>query len=302
MNTIEETIEEKEMREDNMVEHPYEPYLVKAPCWIGNGQIKYDYVPASFARHPCDLFDKENGNREEWKNLTGYKVDNCKDMLPKKAESLRNNIAGGLQVSNFGRVGIPIKCNRENELFKGCKGCALSERTVSIALEENKTESIDKCTKFHFILPQYEKCSWNEKEEEFNIDYNGYLMVDIKTKEENWKGETIKIEKRLVYHLVAEAFKMKESTLKYLEEENPNLITYINEIIDETVKNKALKKEAIEELNKAIETLRKGETISLQIHHIDNNGHHNTPTYWDENEKMIKGNLIALPDSVHQKL
>ncbi|MBQ8347322.1 MAG: hypothetical protein IJY17_06950 [Alphaproteobacteria bacterium] len=280
------------------VSSEYTPYLALALCWKDKGQtgLFYDKVPASFARHPCDLFDKENGNREEWKNLTGYKVDNCKDMLPKKAKCLRNNIAGGLQVSNFGRVGIPIKCNGENELFKGCKGCALSERTVSIALEENKTESIDKCTKFHFILPQYEKCSWNEN------DYNGYLMVDIKTKEENWKGETIKIEKRLVYPLVAEAFKMKESTLKYLEEENPNLITYINEIIDETVNNKALKKEAIEELNKAIETLRKGETISLQIHHIDNNGHHNTPTYWDENGTMIKGNLIALPDSVHKKL
>lgn len=295
--------EQKTVESIKKVSSEYTPYLALALCWNDQGQkgLFYDKVPASFARHPCDLFDKENGNREEWKNLTGYKVDNCKDMLPKKAESLRNNIAGGLQVSNFGRVGIPIKCNRENELFKGCKGCALSERTVSIALEENKTESIDKCTKFHFILPQYEKCSWNE-EEKFIDEYNGYLMVDIKTKEENWKGETIKIEKRLVYHLVAEAFKMKESTLKYLEEENPNLITYINEIIDETVKNKALKKEAIEELNKAIETLRKGETISLQIHHIDNNGHHNTPTYWDENEKMIKGNLIALPDSVHQKL
>lgn len=295
--------EQKTVESIKKVSSEYTPYLALALCWNDQGQkgLFYDKVPASFARHPCDLFDKENGNREEWKNLTGYKVDNCKDMLPKKAESLRNNIAGGLQVSNFGRVGIPIKCNEKNELFKGCKGCALSERTVSIALEENKTKSIDKCTKFHFILPQYEKCSWNE-EEKFIDEYNGYLMVDIKTKEENWKGETIKIEKRLVYHLVAEAFKMKESTLKYLEEENPNLITYINEIIDETVKNKALKKEAIEELNKAIETLRKGETISLQIHHIDNNGHHNTPTYWDENEKMIKGNLIALPESVHQKL
>ncbi len=284
--------EQKTVESIKKVSSEYTPYLALALCWKDQGQtgLFYDKVPASFARHPCDLFDKENGNREEWKNLTGYKVDNCKDMLPKKAKCLRNNIAGGLQVSNFGRVGIPIKCNRENELFKGCKGCALSERTVSIALEENKTESIDKCTKFHFILPQYEKCSWNEKAEEFNSDYNGYLVVNINGKE------------RSVYELVAEAFKMKESTLKYLEEENPNLITYINEIIDETVNKEALKKEAIEELNKAIETLRKGETISLQIHHIDNNGHRNTPTYWDENGTMIKGNLIALPESVHQKL
>lgn len=291
-----------EDKDINMVEHPYEPYLVKAPCWIRNGgrtEVLYDYVPASFARHPCDLFDK-NEEREVWKSLTEYTADNCKNMLPKKAICLRNNIAGGLQVSNFGRVGIPIKCNGKNELFKGCKGCALSERTVSIALEENKTEY--KCTKFHFILPQYEKCSWNEEEEEFNNDYNGYLMVDIKTKEENWKGETIKIEKIRVYHLVAEAFKMKESTLKYLKEENPNLITYINEIIDGTVNKEVLKKEAIEELNKAIETLQKGETISLQIHHIDNNGHHNTPTYWDENETMIRGNLIALPEGIHNKI
>lgn len=283
--------EQKTVESIKKVSSEYTPYLALALCWKDQGQTVffYDKVPVSFARHPCDLFDL-NGNREEWKNLTGYKVDNCKDMLPKKAKCLRNNIAGGLQVSNFGRVGIPIKCNRENELFKGCKGCALSERTVSIALEENKTESIDKCTKFHFILPQYEKCSWNEKAEEFNSDYNGYLVVNINGKE------------RSVYELVAEAFKMKESTLKYLEEENPNLITYINEIIDETVNKEALKKEAIEELNKAIETLRKGETISLQIHHIDNNGHRNTPTYWDENGTMIKGNLIALPESVHQKL
>ena len=40
----------------------------------------------------------------------------------------------------------------------------------------------------------------------------------------------------------------------------------------------------------------------LQIHHINNNGHHNTPTYWDENGKMIEGNLIALPDSVHKEI
>lgn len=285
--------EQKTVESIKKVSSEYTPYLALALCWNDQGQkgLFYDKVPASFARHPCDLFDKENGNREEWKNLTGYKVDNCKDMLPKKAESLRNNIAGGLQVSNFGRVGIPIKCNRENELFKGCKGCALSERTVSIALEENKTESIDKCTKFHFILPQYEKCSWNEKEEEFNIDYNGYLMVDIKTKEENWKGETIKIEKRLVYLLVAEAFKMKEETFQKMKEGNKDFIDYIKEKCgygDE------------ENLKKAFKELKNAD--ELQIHHIDNNGHHNTPTYWDENGTMIKGNLIALPKSVHQEL
>lgn len=283
MNTIEETIEEKEMSEDKyMVEHPYEPYLVKAPCWIGNGQIKYDYVPASFARHPCDLFDL-NGNREEWKDLTGYTKDVCKDMLPEKAKYLWKNIAGGIQVSSFGRVGIPIKCNEKNELFKGCKGCTLSERTVSIALEENKTESIVKCTKFHFILPQYEKCSWNEKKEEFNSDYNGYLVVNINGEE------------RLVYELVAKAFKMKEDTLKKMEECNEECN---NDFID-YIKEKCGYGDE-ENLKKAFKKLKNAD--ELQIHHINNNGHHNTPTYWDENGKMIKGNLIALPDSVHQKL
>lgn len=284
--------EQKTVESIKKVSSEYTPYLALALCWKDQGQTGffYDKVPVSFARHPCDLFDKENGNREEWKNLTGYKVDNCKDMLPKKAESLRNNIAGGLQVSNFGRVGIPIKCNEKNELFKGCKGCALSERTVSIALEENKTKSIDKCTKFHFILPQYEKCSWNE-EEKFIDEYNGYLMVDIKTKEENWKGETIKIEKRLVYLLVAEAFKMKEETFQKMKEGNKDFIDYIKEKCgygDE------------ENLKKAFKELKNAD--ELQIHHIDNNGHHNTPTYWDENGTMIKGNLIALPKSVHQEL
>lgn len=262
--------EQKTVESIKKVSSEYTPYLALALCWKDQGQkgLFYDKVPASFARHPCDLFDL-NGNREEWKDLTGYKVDNCKDMLPKKAESLRNNIAGGLQVSNFGRVGIPIKCNEKNELFKGCKGCALSERTVSIALEENKTKSIDKCTKFHFILPQYEKCSWNEKE--FNSDYNGYLVVNINGKE--W----------LVYELVAEAFKMKEG--------NKDFIDYIKEKCgygDE------------ENLKKAFKELKNAD--ELQIHHIDNNGHHNTPTYWDENGTMIKGNLIALPKSVHQEL
>lgn len=273
--------EQKTVESIKKVSSEYTPYLALALCWKDQGQtgLFYDKVPASFARHSCDLFDKENGNREEWKNLTGYKVDNCKDMLPKKAKCLRNNIAGGLQVSNFGRVGIPIKCNRENELFKGCKGCALSERTVSIALEENKTESIDKCTKFHFILPQYEKCSWNEKAEEFNSDYNGYLVVNINGKE------------RSVYELVAEAFKMKEDTLKKMEEGNKDFIDYIKEKCgygDE------------ENLKKAFKELKNAD--ELQIHHIDNNGHHNTPTYWDENGKMIEGNLIALPESVHKEI
>lgn len=279
MNTIEETIEEKEMSEDNMVEHPYEPYLVKAPCWIGNGQIKYDYVPASFARHPCDLFDK-NGNREEWKYLneeeksieTVLKDKNAKEklikehfknLLPEKAEYLWENIAGGIQVSSFGRVGIPIKCNGENELFKGCKGCALSERTVSIALEENKNESIDKCTKFHFILPQYEKCSWNEKKEEFNIDYNGYLVVNINGKE------------RSVYKLVAQAFELKKAAFQKMKK---------------FMEKKKLDFGDENELKDAFNNKK------LQIHHINNNGHHNTP--WNGED----GNLIALPDSVHKKI
>ena len=275
--------EQKTVESIKKVSSEYTPYLALALCWKDQGQTGffYDKVPVSFARHPCDLFDL-NGNREEWKDLTGYTKDVCEDMLSKKAKCLRNNIAGGLQVSNFGRVGIPIKCNEKNELFKGCKGCALSERTVSIALEENKTESIDKCTKFHFILPQYEKCSWNEN------DYNGYLMVDIKTKEENWKGETIKIEKRLVYPLVAEAFKMKEETFQKMKEGNKDFIDYIKEKCgygDE------------ENLKKAFKN-----ADELQIHHIDNNGHHNTPTYWDENGTMIKGNLIALPESVHKEI
>lgn len=288
--------EQKTVESIKKVSSEYTPYLALALCWKDQGQTGffYDKVPVSFARHPCDLFDL-NGNREEWKDLTRYTKDVCKDMLPKKAKCLRNNIAGGLQVSNFGRVGIPIKCNEKNELFKGCEGCALSERTVSIALEENKTESIDKCTKFHFILPQYEKCSWkcscNEKEEEFNSDYNGYLMVDIKTKEENWKGETIKIEKRLVYLLVAEAFKMKEETFQKMKEGNKDFIDYIKEKCGYSDE---------ENLKKAFKELKNAD--ELQIHHIDNNGHHNTPTYWDENGTMIKGNLIALPKSVHQEL
>ena len=180
------------MSEDKkyMVEHPYEPYLVKAPCWIRNGgktEILYDYVPASFARHPCDLFDK-NGEREVWKSLTEYTADNCKNMLPKaspeKEGYLRDNIVGGLEVSSFGRIGIPIK----REDCNGCKGCTL------------RTEC-DKRT-FHYILPQYEKCSWNDSQQEFE-NYNGWLVVNIKEKKED--GEE-KEEEKHVYDLFAKAF------------------------------------------------------------------------------------------------
>lgn len=185
-----------------MVEQPYEPYLVKAPCWIRNGgktEIFYDYVPASFARHPCDLFDK-NGEREVWKSLTEYTADNCKDMLPKKEGYLRDNIAGGLEVSNFGRVGIRINCKSSCKC--SCKIC-------------------------HYILPQYEKCSWNDSKQEFE-NYNGWLVVKINGMEE------------YVYSLVAEAFEIKEN--------------------------------------------------GKQIHHLDNNGHHNTPD-----------NLKALTSEEHAK-
>lgn len=253
----------QEQRSIKKVSSEYTPYLALALCWKDQGQtgLFYDKVPASFARHPCDLFDK-NGKREEWKDLTGYTKDVCEDMLPKKAKALRDNIAGMLQVSNFGRVGIPIKCNEGNKLFKGCKGCALSERTVSIALEENKTESIDKCTKFHFILPQYEKCSWNETEQEFK-KYNGYLVVNINGKE--W----------LVYKLVAQAFELKKAAFQKMKK---------------FMEKKKLDFGDENELKDAFNNKK------LQIHHINNNGHHNTP--WNGED----GNLIALPDSVHQKL
>ena len=255
--------EQKTVESIKKVSSEYTPYLALALCWKDQGQtgLFYDKVPASFARHPCDLFDK-NGKREEWKDLTGYNKDVCEDMLPKKAKALRDNIAGMLQVSNFGRVGIPIKCNEGNKLFKGCKGCALSERTVSIALEENKTESIDKCTKFHFILPQYEKCSWNETEQEFK-KYNGYLVVNINGKE------------RSVYKLVAQAFELKKAAFQKMKK---------------FMEKKKLDFGDENELKDAFNNKK------LQIHHINNNGHHNTP--WNGED----GNLIALPDSVHQKL
>lgn len=274
MNTIEETIKEKEMSEDKyMVEHPYEPYLVKAPCWIGNGQIKYDYVPASFARHPCDLFDK-NGNREEWKYLneeeksieTVLEYKNVKEkeklILPEKAEYLCEHIAGGIQVSSFGRVGIPIN----NKFCKGCNGCKLESKCGDA---------------FHYILPQYEEGEWNETEQGFK-KYNGYLVVDNAISKEN---------DRLVYHLVAEAFKMKEETFQKMEEDNKDFIDYIKEKCGYGDK---------ENLKKAFKELKNAD--ELQIHHINNNGHHNTPTYWDENGTMIKGNLIALPESVHKEI
>lgn len=262
MYTIEETIEEKEMSEDKyMVEHPYEPYLVKAPCWIGNGQIKYDYVPASFARHPCDLFDK-NGNREEWKYLneeeksieTVLKDKNVKEkeklieehfknLLPEKAEYLRKHIAGGIQVSSFGRVGIPIN----NKFCKGCNGCKLESKCGDA---------------FHYILPQYEEGEWNETEQGFK-KYNGYLVVNINGEE------------RLVYELVAQAFELKKAAFqkmkKFMEKKKLNFGDE-NELKD-AFNNK-----------------------KLQIHHINNNGHHNTP--WNGED----GNLIALPDSVHKEI
>lgn len=240
MNTIEETIEEKEMNEDKymMVEHPYEPYLVKAPCWIGNGQIKCDYVPASFARHPCDLFDK-NRKREVWRSIERYGKEKIEFLLPDDAPYLWKNISGGLEVSSFGRVGIPIN----NKSCKECAGCSLKE----------------KCERFHYILPQYEKCSWNETNQKFD-NYNGYLVVDIKGRKET------------VYHLVAEAFGLKEDIFQKTKE--------------------FMKKEKLdfgddEKLKKAYEN------DELEIHHIDNNGHHNTP--WNGTD----GNLIVLPKSVH---
>lgn len=276
MNTIEETIEEKEMSEDNMVEHPYEPYLVKAPCWIGNGQIKYDYVPASFARHPCDLFDK-NRNREEWKYLneeeksieTVLKDKNVKEklieehfknLLPEKAEYLRKHIAGGIQVSSFGRVGIPIKCKGESGFCKGCKGCKLncdSEKKVYL-----RKKLVKKCENFHFILSQYESLFWNNSQQKFET-YNGYLVVNINGEE------------RLVYELVAQAFELKKAAFQKMKK---------------FMEKKKLDFGDENELKDAFNNEK------LQIHHINNNGHHNTP--WNGED----GNLIALPESVHKEI
>ena len=246
------------------------PFSALALCWNDNGKkgFFYDKVPASFSRHPCDLF-VENGKREAWKPLERYGKEIIEFLLPADASYLHKKIAGSLEVSDFGRVGIPIY----NESCNGCEGCSLK----------------NKCKKFHYILPQREKCSWNEgywerfyniyiPKQEFEM-YNGWLVVDINGREE------------FVYRLVAEAFKMKEETLKKMKEGNKDFIDYIKEKCgygDE------------ENLKKAFKELKNAD--ELQIHHINNNGHHNTPTYWDENETMIRGNLIALPENVHKKI
>lgn len=182
------------------------PFSALALCWNDNGKkgFFYDKVPASFSRHPCDLF-VENGKIEAWKPLERYGKEIIEFLLPADASYLHKNIAGSLEVSDFGRVGIPIN----NESCEGCNGCALKK----------------KCKKFHYILPQREKCSWNEgywkklhniyiSKQKFEM-YNGWLIVDINGREE------------FVYRLVAEAFGIKEE--------------------------------------------------GKQIHHIDNNGYHNTP-------------------------
>lgn len=261
------------------VSHRYEPYSALCLCWRNNEKngLFYDNIQPSFACHPCDLFD-EDGNREEWKDLKRYPVEKCINILPKKSSEdegfLRKHIAGGIQVSNFGRVGIPIKCER----CQGCKGCKLNPEnkdTVSI-----KDKQVEKCEKFHFVLPQYESLFWNDSEQKFE-KYNGYLAVNINGKEE------------CVYELVAEALGMKEDTRNSLKNENQDLIDYINKKSTETVKEK---------LAEAIETIKKGENISLQIHHINNNGHHNTPTYHRKDGKLIEGNLIALPEDVHNEI
>lgn len=253
--------EQKTVESIKKVSSEYTPYLVLALCWKDQGQtgLFYDKVPASFARHPCDLFDK-NGNREEWKYLNEEEKsietvsedknakeklikEHFKNLLPEKAEYLWKNIAGGIQVSSFGRVGIPIN----NKYCKGCNGCELKSKCGDA---------------FHYILPQYEESEWNETEQEFK-KYNGYLVVNINGEE------------RLVYELVAEAFELKKEAFQKMKE--------------------FMKKKKIEfdDENKLKDDFNNGE---LQIHHINNNGHHNTP--WNGED----GNLIALPDSVHQNL
>ena len=247
------------------------PFPALALCWYDNGKkgLFYDNVPVCITRHPCDLF-KENGEKEVWEPLKRYGREKIEILLPGDAPYLYEHIFGNfLEVSSFGRIGIPIK----NESCKGCNGCDLS----------------GKCNKFHYIIPQREKCSWNEgywnkknntyiSKQEFEM-YNGWLVVDINGQEE------------FVYSLVAEAFKMKEDIFQKMKEGNKDFIDYIKEICgygDE------------ENLKKAFKELKNAD--ELQIHHRDNNGHRNTPTYWDENGKMIKGNLIALPEKVHQKI
>lgn len=253
--------EQKTVESIKKVSSEYTPYLALALCWKDQGQTVffYDKVPVSFARHPCDLFDL-NGNREEWKDLTGYNKDVCEDMLPKKAKALRDNIAGMLQVSNFGRVGIPIKCKGESGFCKGCKGCKLncdSEKKVYL-----RKKLVKKCENFHFILSQYESLFWNNSQQKFET-YNGYLVVNINGEE------------RLVYELVAEAFELKKEAFQKMKE--------------------FMKKKEIEfdDENKLKDDFNNGE---LQIHHINNNGHHNTP--WNGED----GNLIALPESVHKEI
>lgn len=296
------------MSEDNeitikKVKSNYKPYLALALCWTDDRAkgLFYNYIQPSFANHPCDLFDRK-GNREEWKYLNEDEEsikgkietvledkekeklikEHFKILLPKKAEFLRDNIAGSLQVSNFGRVGIPINCKGKSGLCKGCEDCKLNPKNteeVSIALEKT-TNSVKKCEKFHFILSQYESLCWNNSQQEFET-YNGYLVVNINGKE------------RLVYELVSEAFKMKEETFQKMKEDNKDFIDYIKEKCGYGDDDEENLKKAFKELKDA---------DKLQIHHIDNNGHHNTPTYWNEYGTMIKGNLIALPEKVHQKI
>lgn len=179
--------------EKKVIDNHYKPFLVKAPCWIGGGKVVYDWVPASFARHPCDLFGKDvedkDEKKEEWKTLPNSEkmVKKIIALLPEKIPKEIKS-ANKLDVSNFGRIGIPMNC--KSKCSCPCKIC-------------------------HYILPQYEKCSWNKTKQEFE-NYNGWLVVKT--------GET---EEDYVYRLVAEAFNKKED--------------------------------------------------GKQIHHIDNNGHHNTP-------------------------
>ena len=154
-------------------------FLALAFCWANNGKkgFFYDYVPVSFACHPCDLFDKK-GNRESWKDLTEYTAENCINMLPENAEYLRKNIAGGIQVSNFGRVGLPIY-RKKDGLCKGCSGCGLEAKCKDT---------------FHYILPQYEECIWANTNQEFK-NYNGWLVVDTNKGQKkfmNWLPKLLK--------------------------------------------------------------------------------------------------------------
>ena len=84
---------------------------------------------------------------------------------------------------------------------------------------------------------------------------------------------------------------MKEDTFQKMKENNQALTDYIKNKCGHTDEK---------ELKNAFEALKNAD--ELKIHHIDNNGHRNTPTYWDEKKGMIKGNLIALPEKVHNKI